>query len=84
MGSGAGVESLVKQVITNPALYEASMRSDSAQDLTAVGASKASMRESSESSQHLVISPKHCSETEGAHHCPICPANLCKVGSQPP
>jgi 2,3-diketo-5-methylthio-1-phosphopentane phosphatase len=77
--TGARVNLLVKEVITNPSAFEKSTAHDSAVDLTRLDActSGHGSRDTHESARRLVIQPRH-RDAASPHCCPICPANLCK------
>lgn len=74
---------LVKEVITNAADFEGSCCEDAAATPQAWAgnfAGGATAAAAAESSQRLVIQPRH----QGAQHdCPLCPTNLCKVRLDP-
>lgn len=81
--TGARVNTLVKEVITNSACFERTITSDSASDLTIMKgwgdtSRGINQQELKESSHRLVIQPRHDSKAVGQHNCKICPSNLCK------
>ena len=77
---GAGVQNLIKSVITNKAESQDTVKSEGAKDLAILGAVKNASGQKPESAARVVITPRHDIDKEGLHRCPICPSNLCKVG----
>lgn len=89
--SGAKVNTLVKEVITNTTSFER-IASDSAMDLSepneALGGSKLAAAFPQQrpatprpASHRLTVHPRFPYDAGESHGCKLCPANLCKVRS---